>query len=65
MKKPSPEQVAWVLKHLCDAMEEPGTFRYLIYNRMGLPKESYSDLYRAGGMNLTNAFAELDRIKRQ
>ena len=63
MNKPSKEQVAWVFKHLCDAMKEPGTFRYLIYNRMGFPKESYSDLYHAGGMTLTNTFADLGETR--
>lgn len=65
MNKPSSEQVAWVFEHLRQAMKEPGSFRYLIYKRMGFSPEAYSDLCNAGGLELTNAFAELGSGKNQ
>ncbi len=63
MDKPTVEQVAWVFKNICDNAEK-GTFRYLIYDRMGFESKDYETLYRAGGMFINNsmncAFAELD-----
>lgn len=33
----------------------PGSFRRLIYNRLGFSGDAYEMLYRAGGMEITNA----------
>jgi len=55
-EKPSVEQVAWVLAHLQDHMMEPGTFRFLIYNRFGFDTKAYCPLYHAGGMSISNKF---------
>ena len=63
MEKPSIEQVAWVFTHLCDHMNDGGSFRYLIYNRMGFGPEAYTTLYMAGGMALSNAFGELEDMR--
>ena len=49
---------AWVLRHLADQSEEGGSFRVLIYNRLGFPTDAYAPLYRAGGQALTNALEE-------
>lgn len=58
---PSPtiNQVAWVFAHLDNAMIEIGSYRYLIYDRMGFGPNAYQPLYEAGGMNLTNGFHDL------
>ena len=47
-------EVAWVFKMLSENMREGGTFRKLIYDRMGFAKNSYQILYESGGMYLTN-----------
>lgn len=59
MKKPTIEQTAWVIGNLAKQMREGGTFRYLIYDRMGYGPEAYHPIYEAGGMELTKAFHEM------
>jgi hypothetical protein len=54
MEKPTIKQVAWVFKILREQMSEPSSFRYLIYDRMGFGPEAYEELYRAGGMEISN-----------
>lgn len=39
----------------------PGSFRRLIYNRLGFRGDAYEMLYRAGGMEITNAMHEAYR----
>jgi hypothetical protein len=39
--RPSAEQVAWVFHHLNDLYESGGSFRQLIYARMGLDTKAY------------------------
>lgn len=56
---PTAKQVAWVFKHLDDHLKEGGTFRKLIYDRLGFGVEEYQLFYGAGGMNISNAFCEL------
>ena len=51
---------AWVISKIDDHGNEPGSFRYLIYDRLGFGPEAYVPLYEAGGMNITN---ELDYNK--
>lgn len=48
---------AWVISKIDEHGDDPGSFRYLIYNRLGFGPEAYVPLYEAGGMNITN---ELD-----
>jgi len=62
-EKPTAEQVAWVFRHLLDHFEEGGSFRYLIYDRMGFGPESYRTLYEAGGMLLTNIAKQYSKYK--
>jgi hypothetical protein len=64
MNKPTPEQVAWVFRHIADHLREGGTFRYLIYDRMGFDSDAYSTLYGAGGMDISNACNDLLEVKR-
>lgn len=45
---------AWVFKHLVEHAADPGTFRYLIYDRLGFDVDAYVPLYRAGGMTISN-----------
>lgn len=50
----------WVIKNICENAEVGGSFRYLIYNKLGFSHDAYVPLYLAGGMNITN---ELDLQK--
>ncbi len=61
--RPTVEQVAWVFAHLDDHLCESGTFRHLIYHRLGFDHRAYSRLLRAGGMNISNAFCDLDEYQ--
>lgn len=64
MKKPTIEQTAWVFRKLRAHLVEGGTFRKLIYDRMGYDPEAYSPLYNAGGMDISNAFHDChDEVK--
>jgi hypothetical protein len=56
MEKPTVEQVVWVFEKL---IKDIGTFRYLIYDKMGFESKDYEDLYRAGGMAINNALVEM------
>jgi hypothetical protein len=40
-------------------MKEGGTYRYLIYDRLGFGPEAYTALYVNGGMDLSNACFEI------
>lgn len=60
--RPSVQQTAWVIGHLVDHLCEEGTFRRLIYNRMGYGPEAYCPLYLAGGMTLSNTFFEYQEM---
>lgn len=48
--------VAWVFGNIVDHATEGGTFRYLIYDRLGFGPEAYVPLYNAGGMTISNEF---------
>lgn len=52
--------MAWVVKTLHEHMLNPGTFRYLIYQRMGFSSDSdaYGQLMVAGLMNIHNHLAD-------
>lgn len=62
MEKPTIEQVAFVFKSIVDNVKEGGTFRYLIYDRLGFGTEAYTPLYLAGGMYINNGLTEDDDI---
>lgn len=51
--KPTPEQVAWVFKHLKNHFDEGGSFRYLIYDRLGFDKSEYLLFFENGGFALS------------
>jgi hypothetical protein len=55
IEKPTMQQIAWVFRHITDnAIKEEGTFRHLIYDRMGLNSDAYQLLYESGGMAINN-----------
>jgi hypothetical protein len=47
---------AWVMENIVKHAEEGGSFRYLIYTRLGFNLDAYVPLYEAGGMTITNEF---------
>jgi hypothetical protein len=53
---------AFVIRKIVDHGREGGSFRYLIYDRLGFGPEAYIPLYLAGGMHISNHF-EIDRIE--
>ncbi len=50
---------AYVFRQLTEHMKEGGSYRYLIYDRLGFGPEAYTALYVNGGMDLSNAFCDL------
>jgi len=46
---------AWVMKHIVDHAKDGGSFRYLIYDRLGLDMSAYVPLC-ADGMVISNEF---------
>lgn len=61
---PTIEQVAWVFEHLREHLELGGSFRKLIYDRMGFGPEAYLRLYYAGGMIISNKLNETDKAEK-
>lgn len=47
---------AWVIRNIVDHAKEGGSYRYLIYERLGFNFDAYVPLYEAGGMDITNNF---------
>ena len=47
-----------IFEAIYDEIEEGGSYRYLIYDRLGLGPDAYQALYPVG-MNITNALFEL------
>lgn len=47
---------AWVIENIVKHGEEGGSFRHLIYDRLGFNEDAYVPLYEAGGMTITNEF---------
>lgn len=45
-----------VFRHIVDHAVEGGSFRYLIYERLGFDLDAYTPLYLAGGMEISNNF---------
>lgn len=54
----------WAMKHIVDHAREGGSYRYLIYNRLGFGPEAYVPLCD-GGMTISNEFDidNMDAIK--
>ena len=52
------EGVAWVVGKLHEHMHSTGTYRFLIYERMGFWNEAYVTLMQAGLMDLHNHLAD-------
>jgi hypothetical protein len=47
---------AWVMKHILDHANDSGSFRHLIYNRLGFNTDAYAPLLVAGGLEISNEF---------
>lgn len=47
---------AWVFRNIVDHAKEGGSYRYLIYDRLGFGTDAYVPLYEAGGMEISNEF---------
>ena len=47
--------VQWAMKHIVEHATEGGSFRYLIYNRLGFDTAAYAPLLSAG-MIISNEF---------
>lgn len=47
--------VQWAMKHIVDHAREGGSYRYLIYDRLGFGPEAYAPLC-ADGMTISNEF---------
>ena len=54
----------WVFKHVVNHAKEGGSYRYLIYDRLGFGMEAYAPLCE-DGMTISNEFdiAQMDKIK--
>lgn len=52
--RPTIEQAGFIIRHVLDHLHEGGTYRYLIYNRLGYNMDSYVPLMAAGGLELSN-----------
>ena len=52
------QHTEYVFKALLAHLYEGGTFRTLIYRRLGFKHDSYCDLYYAGGLAISNALFE-------
>jgi len=52
--KPTIAQCAYVIKRMVDHAREGGSYRYLIYDRLGYGPEAYEPLLVAGGMDFSN-----------
>ena len=47
---------AYVFMNICAHARSSGTYRYLIYDRLGFEVDAYALLYGAGGMHISNEF---------
>jgi hypothetical protein len=52
---------AWVFRNIVDHAKEGGSYRYLIYDRLGFEPDAYVPLFEAGGMEISNEF-DFERI---
>lgn len=47
---------SWVMENICVHAREGGSYRYLIYERLGFGPEAYVPLLESGGMTISNEF---------
>jgi hypothetical protein len=47
---------AWVFRNIVEHAQQGGSFRFLIYGRLGFDTDAYVPLYEAGGMEISNEF---------
>lgn len=47
---------AWVFRNIVNHAMQGGSYRHLIYDRLGFGTEAYVPLYDAGGMEISNEF---------
>jgi hypothetical protein len=47
---------AWVMRHILDHAKDGGSYRYLIYDRLGFNEDSYMVLQEAGALDISNLF---------
>lgn len=62
---PEGDRVAVAVKVFQAVLEQArlgGTFRYLIYDRLGLSPDAYMPLYYAGGMHISDGFVLTDEL---
>lgn len=52
---------AWVMKNILDHAHDGGTYRHLIYIRLGFNTDAYAPLLVAGGMEISNEF-DIERM---
>lgn len=62
MEKPKLEQLIWVFQKLREHLESGGTFRDLIYDKMGLGPEAYEPICEAGGKDVADALDWVCRV---
>ena len=53
------EVTSYIFQKITEHMSG-GSFRYLIYNRLGFDKDAYIPLYISGGIEISNAFSILN-----
>lgn len=59
----TPDHAAWVIGKVVEAMDIGPSFRSFIYGLMGFGPESYSKLYLAGGMAITNGINDSGELE--
>jgi hypothetical protein len=47
---------AWVMRHILDHAKDGGSYRYLIYDRLGFNEDAYGVLQEAGALDISNLF---------
>ena len=57
------DQTIKVFKAIKEHLDKPASFRHLIYSKLGFDEKSYSDLYLAGGLEISNACHDLEFYK--
>jgi hypothetical protein len=65
IEQPTVDQVAWVFQQLHAHLVEGGSFKTLIYDRLGYSAEAYDTLFLSGGFVLSNVLNEYRRIGMQ
>ncbi len=57
--------VAWTMEKIVEHAENGGSFRHLIYTRLGFNPDAYGTLCLAGGLTISNEFdmSQMDNIR--